>query len=115
MSDSPVVDWEQLDMIADGYEPDFVEIYREFEADLPRIVHEAKQALEAGDAIRVSRAAHQAKGSAANFGFAGFSAVMSRIEEKAKKEDISEAAGDLASAEDVFRTSIALVKSERGI
>jgi len=115
MSDSPVVDWEQLDMIADGFTPDFVEIYREFEADLPRILGEAKSAMADGDAPRAARAAHQAKGSAANFGFFGFSGVMSRIEAQAKGGSLDGLDGELETARRLFGESLALVKSQRGI
>jgi len=115
MSDAPSIDWEQLDMIADGYTPDFVEIYREFEVDLPRILGEAKTAISAADATRAARAAHQAKGSAANFGFCGFSAVMARIESQAKAGNIVGLEGEAQTAERLFFESLALVKSERGM
>ena len=115
MSDSPSLNWEQLDMIADGYTPDFVEIYREFETDLPRILDLAKSALASGDAVQTARAAHQAKGSAANFGFFGFSGVMSRIETQAKAGVLAGLDGDLATAERLFRESVTLVKNERGM
>lgn len=115
MSDSPSIDWEQLDMIADGYTPDFVEIYREFEVDLPRIFGEAKTAAAAGDAILTARAAHQAKGSAANFGFAGFSGVMARVETQAKTGNLAGLLNELQIAERIFFESLALVKSERSM
>jgi HPt (histidine-containing phosphotransfer) domain-containing protein len=115
MSDSPIVDWEQLDMIADGYAPDFVEIYREFEVDLPRILAETRDALAAGDAIRTSRAAHQAKGSAANFGFVDFSRVMAKIELEAKAGSLAGLDGQLEIATGFFQQSLAAVKAARGI
>lgn len=115
MSDSPVVNWEQLDMIGEGFDPDFVEIYREFEADLPRILGEVRDALAVEDAVRVARAAHQAKGSAANFGFFGFSGVMARIETQAKAGALAGLAGELETAGGLFRDSLAMVKAERGI
>jgi len=109
------IDWEQLDMIADGFTEDFVEIYREFEVDLPRILREVAAALAAGDATQLSRAAHQAKGSAANFGFTGFSGVMARIEMQAKAGSVEGLASELQTAERLFAESLAQVKSERGI
>lgn len=117
MSDalSPLIDWEQLDMIADGYTPDFVEIYREFEVDLPRILSEVKVGLEANDALVVSRAAHQAKGSAANFGFNGFSGCMAEIESQAKAGDLSGVPAKVEDASRIFDASIAAVKAERGV
>lgn len=109
------IDWEQLDMIADGFTPDFVEIYREFEVDLPRILGEARAAHHAGDAMQLARAAHQAKGSAANFGFKGFSGTMSRIETQAKAGSITGLDGELATAERIFRESLAEVRAQRGV
>ncbi len=115
MSDAPDVDWEQLDMIADGFTPDFVEIYREFEVDLPRILREATAACAADDANLLARSAHQAKGSAANFGFTGFSATMARIETEAKAGRVAGLDAELARADRLFRESIELVKSQRGM
>jgi two-component system sensor histidine kinase TorS len=109
------IDWEQLDMIADGFTPDFVEIYREFEADLPRILSDASAALAAGDAGQVARLAHQAKGSAANFGFTGFSAVMSHVETQAKAGITSGLDLQLQAASQLFDASVGMVKSERGV
>lgn len=102
-------------MIADGYTPDFVEIYREFEIDLPRILSEVKTALVAGDTVRTSRAAHQAKGSAANFGFLDFSGTMARIEQEAKAGSIAGLDSQLETATQLFHQSLAAVKAERGI
>lgn len=115
MTDAAAINWEQLDMIADGYTPDFVEIYREFEVDLPRILGEVEQGLMAGDAVRVARAAHQAKGSAANFGFFGFSGIMSRMETQAKSGSLTGLDGEMQAAKQLFTDSLALVKDERGI
>ncbi len=112
---APAIDWEQLDMIADGFTPDFVEIYREFEVDLPRILGDAAAALAAGETTQLARAAHQAKGSAANFGFTGFSAVMARIETQAKGGSVAGLDVELQTARRLFAESIALVKTERGI
>lgn len=112
---SAAIDWEQLDMIADGFTPDFVEIYREFEVDLPRILGEAGAAFAAGDATKLSRAAHQAKGSAANFGFVAFSATMARVEAQAKAGTVAGLDAELATAERIFRESLAEVKAQRGV
>lgn len=112
---SPSIDWEQLDMIADGYTPDFVEIYREFEVDLPRILGEIRTGLESDDALAVARAAHQAKGSSANFGFNGFSSLMAGIEAEAKAGDLSGLPAKLEAAARLFEESVAIVKAERGV
>ncbi len=109
------IDWEQLDMMADGYTEDFVEIYVEFGKDLPEILSTLETALVAGDAVAVSRAAHQAKGSAANFGFTGFSSMMATIEQTAKAGSLDGVEADLIQGKSVFAESILEVKRERGI
>lgn len=116
MSDTtPTIDWEQLDMIADGFTEDFVEIYREFERDLPSIISTLDAALATGDANAASRAAHQAKGSAANFGFVGFSAVMAHIEQSAKAGTLDGLVDAAHRGRHAFEESVAAVKRERGI
>lgn len=109
------IDWEQLDMMADGYTEDFVEIYVEFGKDLPEILSTLETALAAGDVVAASHAAHQAKGSAANFGFAGFSSIMATIEQTAKAGSLDGIAEDLIKAKSVFAESILEVNRERGI
>jgi len=109
------IDWEQLDMIADGYPPDFVEIYRVFELDFPSILVKLDSALAAGDAVAASRAAHQAKGSAANFGFIEFSSGMAQIEQSAKLGALAGLAEAAKHGRQVFEQSMALVKRERGV
>jgi len=112
---TPTIDWEQLDMIADGYTEDFVEIYRDFETDLPSILSRLESAFSAGDANGVARAAHQAKGSAANFGFVGFSSIMAQIEQSAKSGSLAGILDGLDRGRSAFYESLAALKRERGI
>lgn len=109
------VDFDQLDMIADGYTEDFVEIYHDFEQDLPRILGEVKAGIDANAAEVASRAAHQAKGSAANFGFVGFTTLMAELESNARDGSLAGAGEVLDRASVIFSQSLALVKAERGI
>lgn len=111
---SQLVDFEQLDMIADGFTDDFLEIYREFETDLPRILDTVKSAAQAGDASAMARAAHQAKGSAANFGLVAFSKLMATVESVGKSGTVE---GGLQMTEDarkIFRESLIQIRAERG-
>ncbi len=110
-----VVDFDQLDMIADGYTEDFVEIYREFEEDLPRILGEVQGGIDSANADAASRAAHQAKGSAANFGFIGFTSLMATLESNARDGSLTGSGDLLDRARVIFGQSVALVKAERGI
>ncbi|MGC1481226.1 MAG: Hpt domain-containing protein, partial [Chthoniobacterales bacterium] len=90
-----LVDFDQLDMIADGYTEDFVEIYHDFEQDLPRILGEVQAGIDATDPVATSRMAHQAKGSAANFGFIAFTTLMAEIESLARDQGSVTGAGEL--------------------
>ena len=90
--ENELIDWEQLDMMADGYTPDFVEIYRKFLGQTPGLLKALEQHLLEGDVGAARDAAHKIKGSSANFGFVGVSESMSRLELRAKE------AGDLEGA-----------------
>lgn len=102
-------------MIADGYTEDFVEIYREFEQDLPSILDRLQAAVAANDASGTAKLAHQAKGSAANFGLVAFSAQMAEIEQTAKLGAGVGVDGAVVRAREIFANSLAAIKAERGM
>lgn len=110
-----LIDWEQLDMIADGYTEDFVEIYREFMAELPLVVEDISQAIVTGDATQISRKAHQLKGAAANFGFLEVSSLAAKLEMDAKSGNITDAASQLSALQTALESSIAIVAAEKGM
>ena len=83
MTSSPI-DWEQLDMIADGFTPDFVEIYREYLTEIPLLFIELRNKIRANDANQVAWTAHQIKGSSANFGFIGVNQPAAKFEPEAE-------------------------------
>lgn len=112
---SPVLDWEQLDMIADGFTPDFMEIYEEYIAEIPNLLADLGQKIAAGDALQVSKIAHQLKGSAANFGYIGVSQPMAELEQEAKAGSLSRAAELYAAAQQGFSQAAAEVNTRRGV
>lgn len=112
---NPPVDWEQLDMIADGFTPDFLEIYQEYLAEIPVLLADLRQKIAGGDATQVARSAHQIKGSSANFGFVGVSAPMATLEQEAKAGSIANATAYLEQAEEGFKNGLAEVKEKRGV
>jgi len=112
---NPPVDWEQLDMIADGFTPDFLEIYQEYLVEIPALFGDLRQKIVGGDAMQVARSAHQIKGSSANFGFIGVSAPMANLEHQAKAGSIANASSLLAEAEAGFQNGLAEVKEKRGV
>lgn len=112
---SRLIDWEQLDMIADGFTEEFVEIYHEFVAEIPGHLDALRAGCAAGDSVQVARTAHQLKGSAANFGFVGVSEPMATLEQEAKAGSIAGAEALTAAAEQGFREAVEEVRTLRGV
>lgn len=114
MNSSPI-DWEQLNMIADGFPPDFVEIYREYLAGIPGLLNGLRQKIRENDAAQAARIAHQIKGSSANFGFIGISEPIASLERDAKGGSLANASIHLNNAENGFSQAVAEVKARQGI
>ena len=103
-------------MMADGYTPDFVEIYREFLDQTPGLLKVLEQHLLEGDMEAVRDSAHKIKGSSANFGFVGVSEPMSRLELRVKEEgDLEGAMERMLEACGNFEKSRIEVHEKRGI
>ena len=115
-TDTDLIDWEQLDMMADGYTPDFVEIYREFVDQTPVLLNALDKHLLAGAVDAARDVAHKVKGSSANFGFIGVSSPMSLLELQAKEaKNLEGATGWMLEARRNFESSLAEVRTKRGI
>lgn len=112
---SDVIDWEQLDMIADGFTPDFVEIYHEYLAEMPGLLASLREKVSQNDAVQAAKVAHQIKGSSANFGFIGVSQPVASLEMEAKGGSLASAASQLAQAEAGFKAAAAEVKTRRNV
>lgn len=110
-----MIDWEQLDMIADGFTEEFVEIYHEFVGEIPGLFTTLQGNIEAADATQAARTAHQLKGSAANFGFIGISQPMAALEQEAKAGALANAPQHLSSAQAGFSAAVLEVKDQRGV
>ncbi|HRJ72294.1 MAG TPA: Hpt domain-containing protein [Terrimicrobiaceae bacterium] len=110
-----VIDWDQLDMIADGFTPDFLEIYHEYLAEIPGLLGNLREKIRSGDALQTSRIAHQIKGSSANFGFIGLSQPVAILEQEAKAGSLARAVEHLAAAELGFSRAVAEVKARKGV
>ncbi len=110
------IDWEQLDMMADGYTPDFVEIFLEFLAQTQEMLDALDQHLLEGNVVGVRDSAHKVKGSAANFGFLGVSQPMADIELQVKEKSSLEGSVErLSDARKNFELAREEVRSQRGI
>ncbi len=115
-NETELIDWEQLDMMADGYTPDFVEIYREFLTQTPELLDTLASQLAEGDVPVIRDAAHKVKGSAANFGFLGVSIPMAELELQAKEKGSVEGAAErLQKARENFEKACKEVFEKRGI
>ena len=115
-TENELIDWEQLDMMADGYTPDFVEIYQEFLDQTPDLLKALENHLANKDIDAARDAAHKVKGSSANFGFIGVSAPMSRLEQQAKEMGILDGGAAWAlEARENFERSKAEIHAKRGI
>ncbi|MFA7344234.1 MAG: Hpt domain-containing protein [Terrimicrobiaceae bacterium] len=115
-TESERIDWDQLDMMADGYTRDFVEIYREFIGQTPELLDALEKHLRDDNLAAARDAAHKIKGSSANFGFVGVSGPMSRLEMKAKEEGSLEGAPEaMLEARENFEGAKAEIREKRGI
>jgi HPt (histidine-containing phosphotransfer) domain-containing protein len=113
---SGLVDWEQLDTMAFGYTPDFVEIYQMFLGQTPEILDALDAACQRGDIGEVSDLAHKLKGSALNFGFRGVSGPMTTLEQHTKQlESLDGAEERILLARENFEAGRREVAADRGI
>lgn len=115
MADSNVIDWEQMDMIADGYTPDFVDILREFVAEMPGLLSDLASQRTAGDLEKAGRIAHQIKGSAANFGFTATSQAAAAIEHAAKAGSWGDFDADFEKARSSWETALVELRDKRNV
>ncbi len=113
---SGLVDWEQLDMMALGYTPDFLEIYQMFLGQTPEILDALDAACRRGDIGEVADLAHKLKGSALNFGFRGVGGPMATLEhDTRKKERLDGAEEKILLAREKFEACCREVAAGRGI
>jgi CheY-like chemotaxis protein len=75
----------------------FLEIYQDFLQHMPGRLEEMQQALAAGDAPRLNRAAHSLKGMAGNFCAEPLTTLARRLEQAARDNELAEAPGLVAA------------------
>jgi len=109
------IDWEQMDMIADGYTSDFVEICREFAGEIPGLFATLDGYFKDNDLAKTARVAHQIKGSSANFGFIGVSVPMAAVEASAKAGSLEGFSERLELARTNFERARQELLENRGI
>jgi signal transduction histidine kinase/CheY-like chemotaxis protein/HAMP domain-containing protein/HPt (histidine-containing phosphotransfer) domain-containing protein len=97
---------------ADRMLPDLIE---EFYHDADRLLGEARQALEQGQADDLRRASHTLKSTSATFGAMALSAVARELEHFARDAVLERAAGQISRAEDEFvkaKTALETMRDE---
>lgn len=109
------IDWQQLDMIRESFAEEFAGVYGEFLEEIPQLLGALKEEIAAGNVEGSAKLAHQIKGTAANFGFAGVSAAVAALELQAKAGSLEGAPGRLAEAEEAFNSVVTEVRSLRGV
>lgn len=110
-----MVDWEQIEMISDGFSPEFMEIFREFAAEVPALLNDLERAKEDGDLDAVRRVAHQIKGSAANFGFVGLSRQAAAVEATAKTGSWNGIPEGLVAAQAAYSAALEALKQQKQV
>ena len=120
MSDSVLIDWEQLEMIfgeEDGeFDEDMAELFHEFVEDGEGCLENLKAGSFDSDKDSLCRDSHKLKGSSSNFGFAKVAKALANIEDnmailtyEAFKASLSEAESAFhESTEEVRRKYLAL-------
>ncbi len=91
------------------------ELIEEFYQDAGRLLSEARQALEQGQADDLRRASHTLKSTSATFGAMALSAVARELEHLARDGVLEKAAGQIAWAEDEFaraKTALEAMRDE---
>ncbi len=107
------LDWAQFEAITCGLLPDFIQVYQEFEKELPKLLDDLQAAIASSSLHRVADLAHQIKGSAANFGFVGTSKEMAELEHEAGKS-LHNAEKHLAAAREAFQQAQSEVRTRMG-
>ncbi len=83
MSESEIIDWEQLEMIfgdEDEFDDDMAELYEEFIEDGKNRLDSIKAASFPEEKELIAKESHKLKGSASNFGFAQMASLLGGIE-----------------------------------
>lgn len=108
MSDSELIDWEQLSMIfgedEDEFDDDMAELFQEFVEDGLQRFAGLKAAAFPEQKDFIAKESHKLKGSASNFGFARVAALLGHLEDDIESLDqqdlestLNEAARDFDS------------------
>jgi PAS domain S-box-containing protein len=103
-----VLDSGMLEDMAQGWPPEFDDIYQGFVREVPARLENLFQL----EVVEIRRLAHQLKGTSSSFGFRDFSALMARIEQEAAEGRLPPA-GAPAQAAELWARSVAEAEKVR--
>jgi len=113
MSDSELIDWEQLEMIfgedEEDFDEDMADLFHEFVEDGNVQFSKINQDEFAADKAKVAKESHKLKGSASNFGFARVAELLAHIEDEIESITVDDFVSSLEQARAGFDQSIATV------
>ncbi len=115
MSDSDLIDWEQLSMIFGEDETeidaDMTELFQEFVEDGTQRFAAIREASFAEQKDYIAKESHKLKGSASNFGFAHVSNLLGHIEDDIASITQEDFEASLRGAMSAFERCVLEVKS----
>lgn len=113
MSDSELIDWEQLEMIfgeeEEDFDEDMAELFHEFVEDGNVQFSKINENEFAADKAKVAKESHKLKGSASNFGFTRVAQLLAHIEDNVDSISVDDFNSSLQQARSGFEQSIATV------
>lgn len=80
-----LIDWNQFNEIVDFDDPECVEIFDDFAAEVPGQLRELKEACARGEHDEAVRLAHRLRGGCSTFGFNGIASLLQNLESAAKE------------------------------
>ncbi len=116
MSDSGLIDWEQLEMIFgeedEEFDEDMAELFHEFVEDSVGRIETLKAASFESDKDMLGKESHKLKGSSSNFGYARVASALANIEDNIETISFEAFQASLLEAENAFLESTEVVKSK---
>lgn len=113
MSDSELIDWEQLEMIFgeedEEFDEDMAELFHEFVEDGNERFASIRGSEFDSDKVKIAKESHKLKGSASNFGFARVASLLGHIEDDISTLTVEDYRQSLEDACASFEKSIEAV------
>ncbi len=112
MSDSELIDWEQLEMIfgeEEEFDEDMAELFHEFVEDGNVQFGKIDAAEFGSDRAVIAKESHKLKGSASNFGFTQVAKLLAHIEDDIATITVEDFEKSLEGARSGFEKSIETV------